>query len=168
MNNLEFEVRLGVHTGSGISSNVGQSAYSKIVSLLRSARSLKESVLKETVTYFDNHVRTSLDSPTGFEKKRKLRQEDEQYLGYNIRYCKSVEQAVPNEKVAKRQTILRRKHRLRFESDHMVYDLTHVENTDTFEVEIEMKKCFASVHSEYLVKESLVKEMKHLLTCANL
>lgn len=167
MDSVEYEVRLGIKTGRCVSSNIGRRAYDLLLETLYSCKDLAHSKMSETDTYYTNSLRRSSAS-NALESKVKVLQEDQRFGKFNIRYCVSFEDAVCPEQGVPPAKFTREKERHRFSNRRLNIDLTHIRNTDSYELEIEATRDYAWARSSAHIKAMLIDELKNLVSCANL
>ena len=167
MDSLEHEVRLGIRGGKSFNPNIGKMAFDKMLGLLASSKHFEPSKFEDTDSYISDDVRFSSRNQA-LEQKTRLTQTDTAMGMFVLRFCIAREQKLKGGIGGRVVKHTRQKVRHRFSNGLLHIDLTHVKNTDSYEVEIEAEKTYASTHSSEHVQHYLEAEMRNLVSCANL
>ena len=165
---IEIEVRLGKQTKAGFDPNLGIEMFTKIKSALDAYQKWKDVIeYVQTDTIYDNGVRVS--SPSGCTiKKTSVHKSTLPHNIFDIRFALSKETPAQHNLESK-AIMVREKHRTRYCHSFFAIDLTHVKNTNTYEIEIEVvDMTYAQSHSPKFIIDSLVDEMKNLVACTNI
>lgn len=164
---MEYEVRIGIKMSKSVMANVGFKRFDTIFKMLQNCPTLEHSKKRYTDVYYSRDLR--LNGLTNcIESKHKLIQHDEQCGMFNLRFCKSEERLVQGNSLGYTQKYIRQKVRDTFVyKDKWKIDLTKIENTNSYEIEIEALDGLAKYHSNDYIKAVLLKEATNLLSCAN-
>lgn len=165
---MEYEVRVGIKMPRSVQSNIGYKMYSNIMKVLTECTSLEHRQDVYTDTYFSKDVRQN-GLTNCVETKQKIFQQDEIFGRYNLRFCKSEEKLINNvNQSAYTKKYIRKKIRDTFVyKNQWKFDVTKIENTNSFELEIEALDTLQKFHSEDYIRRILMNEMKNLLKSAD-
>ena len=164
---MEYEVRIGIKMPKSVMANVGFKRFDIIFKMLQNCSILEHSKKHYTDIYYSRDLR--LNGLTNcIESKHKLIQHDEPFGMFNLRFCKSEEKQVYGNTSGYIQKYIRQKVRDTFVyKDKWKIDLTKIENTNSYEIEIEALDGLSKYHSIDYIKSVLLKEATNLLLCAN-
>ena len=164
---IEIEVRLGKQTKAGFDPNIGIKMFTKIKKSLDAYQKWKDVIeYVQTDNIYDNGVRVSTPSACTI-KKTSLYKSTLTHTNFDIRFALSKETPAQHNLKLK-AIVVREKHRTRYCHSFFAIDLTHVKNTNTFELEIEVvDMTYTQSHSPKFIIDCLVDEMKNLVASAN-
>lgn len=163
--NIEIELRLGKQTQRGFDTDISNKTYEKLKNVLSSYNSWVKVLSTTEEDVFYNDVRCTNEKVSIIKKR--LHVEDLNLSELDLRVV--VNQEIPAQAKTKDITYKRMKYRTKYITRNWTIDLTKcISSTNTtYECELEFDTNYIRIHSLEFLKSEGIRQMKHLLTCAN-
>jgi len=159
----EVELRVGKQTSSGFNTNVGSTVYNKVLSQLNTLKwdSVDEYEIDDF--YYKGNIRKSGNI---IIQKENIYKSNKKCGNVDIRLAINTEKPV-TKTIGGIQTT-RKKYRKSFSKQFYRFDVTHIKNDDTYEIEMELIGIdYAKKHSYEFIIENMLKKLTNLISSAN-
>ena len=168
---MEYEIRLGKYENNTFKTDIGKYAYEKLESTLKLNTSWISQHVEEIHDIFYGDIRKSIfqDKTEITIQKKKISTETIKDFPFDVRI--SISKEVPVVLKSSLQcTYERKKYRQSFITHSWQIDLTKIisNNVTTYECELEFNASYVELHSTDHLKYEGLRQLKHLLTCANI
>lgn len=161
--NVEIELRAGKQTSSGFKTDVGKEIYDNVLKQLESNKwdSIEEIDVEDV--FYKNNVRKS---GSEYITKENIYKNNKRSGKFDIRFAINIEN--PVNKVTGSVKTTRKKHRKSFTKQFYRFDVTHVKNDNTYEVEMELVDIsYAKKHSYEFIMGNMLNKFNSLMSSAN-
>ena len=161
--NIEIELRVGKQTSSGFKSDVGKDFYCSVLRQLENNNWDNIDIQETEYIIFKSGVRK-----TGQRciQKENLYKSNQKFGKFDIRFAINIEEPVSKEQGA--IVTIRKKYRKSFSKQFYRFDVTHIKNDDTYEIEMEIIDInYAKKHSYDFIFGNMMKLLLNLLSSSN-